>query len=180
MNLKYTQPPIECQSKLGCDRANMIALLYSLSNQHQYATGTSDPIVQVADVILEHTLCLSNFKVCNYKRELKELGILDYQIRKGLPTLYRLNLEVMRSEYGYNCFDSNFSDVPSAPKGKVAAATTENNNSKYSKNGYNKKQTSDNSKNNISYSNSSYIFKKPYENLKERENRMLENIKNNN
>ena len=161
MNLKYTQPPIECQSKLGCDRANMIALLYSLSNQRQYATGTSDPIVQVADVILEHTLCLSNFKVCNYKRELKELGILDYQIRKGLPTLYRLNLEVMRSEYGYDCFDSNYNDVPSAPKGKVADATTENNNSKYSKNGY-KKQTLDNSKNNISYSNSSYIFKKPH------------------
>lgn len=37
-----------------------------------------------------------------------------------------------------------------------------------------------NSENNISYSNSSYVFKKPYENLKERENRMLENIKNNN
>ena len=162
MNLKYTQPPIESQSKLGCDRANMIALLYSLSNQRQYATGTSDPIVQVADVILEHTLCLSNFKVCNYKRELKELGILDYQIRKGLPTLYRLNLEVMRSEYGYNCFDSNFSDVPSAPKEEVADATTENNNSKYSKNGYNKKQTSDNPKNNISYSNNSYVFKKPH------------------
>ena len=162
MNLKYTQPPIESQSKLGCDRANMIALLYSLSNQRQYATGTSDPIVQVADVILEHTLCLSNFKVCNYKRELKELGILDYQIRKGLPTLYRLNLEVMRSEYGYDCFDSNYSDVPSAPKEEVAAVTTENNKSKYSKNGYNKKQTLDNSKNNISYSSSSYIFKKPH------------------
>ena len=162
MNLKYTQPPIESQSKLGCDRANMIALLYSLSNQRQYATGTSDPIVQVADVILEHTLCLSNFKVCNYKRELKELGILDYQIRKGLPTLYRLNLEVMRSEYGYDCFDSNYSDVPSAPKEEVAAVTTENNKSKYSKNGYNKKQTLDNSKINISYSSSSYIFKKPH------------------
>lgn len=162
MNLKYTQPPIECQSKLGCARANMIALLYSLSNQRQYATGTSDPIVQVADVILEHTLCLSNFKVCNYKRELKELGILDYQIRKGLPTLYRLNLDVLKTEYGYDCFDSNYSDVPSAPKGKVADATTENNNSKYSKNGYNKKQTSDNSKNNISYSNNSYVFKKKH------------------
>ena len=162
MNLKYTQPPIECQSKLGCARANMIALLYSLSNQRQYATGTSDPIVQVADVILEHTLCLSNFKVCNYKRELKELGILDYQIRKGLPTLYRLNLDVLRTEYGYDCFDSNYDDVPSAPKEEVAAVTTENNKSKYSKNGYNKKQTSDNSKNNISYSNSSYVFKKPH------------------
>ena len=179
MNLKYTQPPIESQSKLGCDRANMIALLYSLSNQRQYATGTSDPIVQVADVILEHTLCLSNFKVCNYKRELKELGILDYQIRKGLPTLYRLNLEVMRSEYGYDCFDSNYSDVPSAPKEKVAAVTTENKKSKYSKNGYNKKQTSDNSKNNISYSNSYYVFKKPYENVQEKRDKLLEDIKNN-
>ena len=173
MNLKYTQPPIECQSKLGCARANMIALLYSLSNQRQYATGTSDPIVQVADVILEHTLCLSNFKVCNYKRELKELGILDYQIRKGLPTLYRLNLEVMRSEYGYDCFDSNYSDVPSAPKEEVAAVTTENKNSKYSKNGYNKKQTSDNSKNNISYSNNSYVFKKKHKRTDEELEKLL-------
>lgn len=180
MNLKYTQPPIECQSKLGCEKACMLALLYTFSKQSEYATGTGNPTIQVADVILEHTLCLSNFKVCNYKRELKELGILDYQIRKGLPTLYRLNLEVMRSEYGYDCFDSNYSDVPSAPKEEVAAATTENKKSKYSKNGYDKKQTLDNSKNNISYSNSSYVFKKPYENLKERENRMLENIKNNN
>lgn len=158
----------------------MLALLYTLSKQSEYATGTGNPAIQVADVILERTLGLSEFKVSTYKKELKELGILDYQIRKRLPTLYRLNLEVMRSEYGYDCFDSNYSDVPSAPKEEVAAVTTENKKSKYSKNGYNKKQTSDNSKNNISYSNSSYVFKKPYENLKEKENRMLENIKNNN
>ena len=180
MKLKFIQPPVESLSRLGCEKACMLALLYTLSKQSEYATGTSNPAIQVADVILERTLGLSEFKVSTYKKELKELGILDYQIRKRLPTLYRLNLEVMRSEYGYDCFDSNYSDVPSAPKEEVAAVTTENNNSKYSKNGYNKKQTLDNSKNNISYSNNSYVFKKPYENLKERENRMLENIKNNN
>lgn len=180
MKLKFIQHPVESLSRLGCEKACMLALLYTLSKQSEYATGTGNPAIQVADVILERTLGLSEFKVSTYKKELKELGILDYQIRKRLPTLYRLNLEVMRSEYGYDCFDSNYNDVPSAPKEKVAAVTTENKKSKYSKNGYNKKQTSDNSKNNISYSNSSYVFKKPYENLKEKENRMLENIKNNN
>ena len=175
MNLKYTQPPIECQSKLGGDKACMLALLYSLSNQKEYATGTENPIFQVADVIIERTVHLSNFKVCNYKRELKELGILDYQIRKGLPTLYRLNLDVLRTEYGYDCFDSNsnYSDVPSAPKGKVADATTENNNSKYSKNGYNKKQILDNPKNNISYSNNSYVFKKKHKRTDEELEKLL-------
>ena len=178
MKLKFIQPPVESLSRLGCEKACMLALLYTLSKQSEYATGTSNPAIQVADVILERTLGLSEFKVSTYKKELKELGILDYQIRKRLPTLYRLNLEVMRSEYGYDCFD-NYSDVPSAPKEEVAAVTTENKKSKYSKTGYNKKQTSDNSKNNISYSNSSYVFKKPYENIQEKRDKLLEDIKNN-
>ena len=37
-----------------------------------------------------------------------------------------------------------------------------------------------NSENNISYSNSSYVFKKPYENIQEKRDKLLENIKNNN
>ena len=86
---------------------------------------------------------------------------------------------MLRTEYGYDCFDSNYSDVPSAPKEEVAAVTTENKKSKYSKNGYNKKQTLDNSKNNISYSRSSYIFKKPYENIQEKRDKLLEDINNN-
>ena len=69
---------------------------------------------------------------------------------------------MIKTENGYDKFDSNYSDVPSAPKEEVADATTENKKSKYSKNGYNKKQTLDNSKNNISYSSSSYVFKKPH------------------
>lgn len=178
MKLKFIQPPVESLSRLGCEKACMLALLYTFSKQSEYATGTGNPAIQVADVILERTLGLSEFKVSTYKKELKELGILDYQIRKRLPTLYRLNLDVLRTEYGYDCFDSNYSDVPSAPKEEVAAATTENNNSKYSKNGY-KKQTLDNSKNNISYSRSSYVFKKPYENLQDYEKEILENINNN-
>lgn len=178
MKLKFIQPPVESLSRLGCEKACMLALLYTFSKQSEYATGTGNPTIQVADVILERTLGLSEFKVSTYKKELKELGILDYQIRKRLPTLYRLNLDVLRTEYGYDCFDSNYSDVPSAPKEEVAAATTENNNSKYSKNGY-KKQTLDNSKNNISYSRSSYVFKKPYENLQDYEKEILENINNN-
>ena len=172
MKLKFIQPPVESLSRLGCEKACMLALLYTLSKQSEYATGTSNPAIQVADVILERTLGLSEFKVSTYKKELKELGILDYQIRKRLPTLYRLNLDVLRTEYGY-------SDVPSAPKEEVAAVTTENKKSKYSKNGYNKKQTLDNSKNNISYSSSSYVFKKPYENLQDYEKEILENINNN-
>ena len=178
MKLKFIQPPVESLSRLGCEKACMLALLYTLSKQSEYATGTSNPAIQVADVILERTLGLSEFKVSTYKKELKELGILDYQIRKRLPTLYRLNLDVLRTEYGYDCFDSNYSDVPSAPKGKVADAT-ENNNSKYSKNAYNKKQTLDNSKNNISYSSSFYVFKKPYENIQEKRDKLLEDINNN-
>ena len=147
MKLKFIQPPVESLSRLGCEKACMLALLYTFSKQSEYATGTGNPAIQVADIILERTLRLSEFKVSTYKKELKEMGVLDYQVRKRLPTLYRLNLEVMRSEYGYDCFDSNYSDVPSAPKEEVAAATTtENKNSKYSKNGYNKKQTLDNSK----------------------------------
>ena len=176
MKLKFIQPPVESLSRLGCEKACMLALLYTLSKQSEYATGTGNPTIQVADVILERTLGLSEFKVSTYKKELKELGILDYQIRKRLPTLYRLNLDVLRTEYGYDCFDS---DVPSAPKEEVAAVTTENKKSKYSKNGYNKKQTLDNSKNNISYSNSSYVFKKPYENIQEKRDKLLEDIKNN-
>lgn len=178
MKLKFIQPPVESLSRLGCEKACMLALLYTLSKQSEYATGTSNPAIQVADVILERTLGLSEFKVSTYKKELKELGILDYQIRKRLPTLYRLNLDVLRTEYGYDCFDSNYSDVPSAPNGKVADAT-KNNNSKYSKNGYNKKQTLDNSKNNISYSRDSYVFKKPYENIQEKRDKLLEDINNN-
>ena len=160
----------------------MVALLYYLSKfeDNNKPVKNNRASVVMTDAVLQRELGISKYDVKKYRKELHEMGILDYQYRAAQPTQYWLNLDVLRNEYGYDCFDSNYNDVPSAPKGKVADATTENKNSKYSKNGYKKKQTSDNSKNNISYSNSSYVFKKPYENLKERENRMLENIKNNN
>lgn len=171
MNLKFTQPPVESQTKMGCEKACMLALLYCLSKQSEHTTGTENPTFQVADIIIQRTLRLSEFKVSTYKQELKELGVLDYQVRKRVPTQYRLNLEVMRLEYGYNCFDSNYSDAPSAPKEKVAAAATiENKNTKYSKNGYNKKQ---NSKNDIGYSNSSYVFKKKHKRTDEELEKLL-------
>ena len=161
----------------------MVALLYYLS---KYGDSNGEPVrkkiasVRLTDAELQRELGISKREVRNYRQELKERKIIDYQYRAAQPTIYWVNLDVLRTEYGYDCFDSNYNDVPSAPKEEVAAVTTENKKSKYSKNGYNKKQTLDNSKNNISYSSSSYVFKKPYENLKERENRMLENIKNNN
>ena len=160
----------------------MVALLYYLSKfeDNNKPVKNNRASVVMTDAVLQRELGISKYDVKKYRKELHEMGILDYQYRAAQPTQYWLNLDVLRNEYGYDCFDSNYGDVPSAPKEEVAAATTENKNSKYSKNGYNKKQTLNNSKNNISYSNNSYVFKKPYENLKERENKMLENIKNNN
>lgn len=143
----------------------MVALLYYLS---KYGDSTGEPVrkkiasVRLTDAELQRELGISKREVRNYRQELKERKIIDYQYRAAQPTIYWVNLDVLRTEYGYDRFDSNYSDVPSAPKEEVAAVTTENNKSKYSKNGYNKKQTLDNSKNNISYSNSSYIFKKPH------------------
>ena len=158
----------------------MVALLYYLS---KYGDSTGEPVrkkiasVRLTDAELQRELGISKREVRNYRQELKERKIIDYQYRAAQPTIYWVNLDVLRNEYGYDRFDSNYSDVPSAPKGKVADATTEKKNSKYSKN--NKKQTSDNSKNNISYSNSSYIFKKPYEYIQEKRDKLLEDIKNN-
>lgn len=143
----------------------MVALLYYLS---KYGDSTGEPVrkkiasVRLTDAELQRELGISKREVRNYRQELKERKIIDYQYRAAQPTIYWVNLDVLRTEYGYDRFDSNYSDVPSAPKEKVADATTENKKSKYSKNGYDKKQTSDNSKNNISYSNSSYVFKKPH------------------
>ena len=160
----------------------MVALLYYLS---KYGDSTGEPVrkkiasVRLTDAELQRELGISKREVRNYRQELKERRIIDYQYRAAQPTIYWVNLDVLRTEYGYDCFDSNYSDVPSAPKEEVAAATTENKKSKYSKNGYNKKQTLDNSKNNISYSRSSYVFKKPYENLQDYEKEILENINNN-
>ena len=65
-------------------------------------------------------------------------------------------------------------------KHSVIKSKNNSNNNKKKKEANKVVTSENNSKNNISYSNSSYVFKKPYENLKERENRMLENIKNNN
>lgn len=177
--LKYTTRKIviKTQGRLPL----MVALLYYLSKfEDNNPVNNNRASVKLTDAVLQRELGISKYDVKKYRKELHEMGILDYQYRAAQPTQYWLNIDVLRTEYGYDCFDSNYNDVPSAPKEKVAAVTTENKKSKYSKNGYNKKQTSDNSKNNISYSNSSYVFKKPYENLKEKENRMLENIKNNN
>lgn len=142
----------------------MVALLYYLSKfeDNNKPVKNNRASVVMTDAVLQRELGISKYDVKKYRKELHEMGILDYQYRAAQPTQYWLNLDVLRTEYGYDCFDSNYSDVPSAPKEKVADATTENNNSKYSKNGYNKKKTLDNSKNNISYSNSSYIFKKPH------------------
>ena len=143
----------------------MVALLYYLS---KYGDSTGEPVrkkiasVRLTDAELQRELGISKREVRNYRQELKERKIIDYQYRAAQPTIYWVNLDVLRTEYGYDRFDSNYSDVPSTPKEEVAAVTTENKKSKYSKNSYNKKQTSDNSKNNISYSNSSYIFKKPH------------------
>ena len=154
----------------------MVALLYYLS---KYGDSTGEPVrkkiasVRLTDAELQRELGISKREVRNYRQELKERKIIDYQYRAAQPTIYWVNLDVLRNEYGYDRFDSNYSDVPSAPKEEVAAATTENKNSKYSKNGYNKKQTSDNSKNNISYSNSSYIFKKPHKRTDEELEKLL-------
>ena len=143
----------------------MVALLYYLS---KYGDSTGEPVrkkiasVRLTDAELQRELGISKREVRNYRQELKERKIIDYQYRAAQPTIYWVNLDVLRTEYGYDRFDSNYSDVPSAPKEEVADATTENKKSKYSKNGYNKKQTLDNSKNNISYSSSSYVFKKPH------------------
>ena len=141
----------------------MVALLYYLS---KYGDSTGEPVrkkiasVRLTDAELQRELGISKREVRNYRQELKERKIIDYQYRAAQPTIYWVNLDVLRTEYGYERFDSDYSDVPSAPKEEVAAVTTENKKSKYSKNGYNKKQTSDNSKNNISYSDNSYVFKK--------------------
>lgn len=142
----------------------MVALLYYLSKfeDNNKPVKNNRASVVMTDAVLQRELGISKYDVKKYRKELHEMGILDYQYRAAQPTQYWLNLDVLRNEYGYDCFDSNYSDVPSAPKEEVAAVTTENNNSKYSKNGYNKKQTLDNSKNNISYSNNSYVFKKPH------------------
>ena len=140
----------------------MVALLYYLS---KYGDSTGEPVrkkiasVRLTDAELQRELGISKREVRNYRQELKERKIIDYQYRAAQPTIYWVNLDVLRTEYGYDRFDSNYSDVPSAPKEEVADATTENKKSKYSKNGYNKKQTLDNSKNNISYSSSSYVYK---------------------
>ena len=158
----------------------MVALLYYLSKfeDNNKPVKNNRASVVMTDAVLQRELGISKYDVKKYRKELHEMGILDYQYRAAQPTQYWLNLDVLRTEYGYDCFDSNYNDVPSAPKGKVADAT-ENNNSKYSKNSNNKKQTLDNSKNNISFSNSSYIFKKPYENVQEKRDKLLEDIKNN-
>ena len=154
----------------------MVALLYYLS---KYGDSTGEPVrkkiasVRLTDAELQRELGISKREVRNYRQELKERKIIDYQYRAAQPTIYWVNLDVLRTEYGYDRFDSNYSDVPSAPKEEVAAVTTENKKSKYSKNGYNKKQTLDNSKNNISYSNNFYIFKKPHKRTDEELEKLL-------
>ena len=160
----------------------MVALLYYLS---KYGDSTGEPVrkkiasVRLTDAELQRELGISKREVRNYRQELKERKIIDYQYRAAKPTIYWVNLDVLRTEYGYDRFDTNYNDVPSAPKEEVAAVTTDNNKSKYSKNSYNKKQILDNPKNNISYSNNSYIFKKPYENIQEKRDKLLEDINNN-
>lgn len=160
--LKYTTRKIVI--KFEGKASLMVALLYYLSKfeDNNKPVKNNRASVVMTDAVLQRELGISKYDVKKYRKELHEMGILDYQYRAAQPTQYWLNLDVLRTEYGYDCFDSNYSDVPSAPKEKVADATTENKKSKYSKNGYNKKQTSDNSKNNISYSNNSYVFKKPH------------------
>ena len=60
----------------------------------------------------------------------------------------------------------------------IKSKNNSNNNKK--KKETNKVVTSENnSKNNISYSSSSYVFKKPYENIQEKRDKLLEDINNN-
>ena len=65
-------------------------------------------------------------------------------------------------------------------KHSVIKSKNNSNNNKKKKEANKVVTSENNSKNNISYSNSSYVFKKPYENIQEKRDKLLEDIKNNN
>lgn len=64
-------------------------------------------------------------------------------------------------------------------KHSVIKSKNNSNNNKKKKEANKVVTSENNSKNNISYSNSSYVFKPPYENIQEKRDKLLEDINNN-
>ena len=105
-NCKALKTPIECLSKLGGIKTSMLSYFVYLSNHYDLndENRMENNSIQITNSILMSKFKLTEYQLMKTKKELKELGIITYELQPSLPTIYTINFPLLEKEYGYSCF----------------------------------------------------------------------------
>ena len=105
-NCKALKTPIECLSKLGGIKTSMLSYFVYLSNHYDLndENRMENNSIQITNSILMSKFKLTEYQLIKTKKELKELGIITYELQPSLPTIYTINFPLLEKEYGYSPF----------------------------------------------------------------------------
>ena len=98
--------PTDSTSKLGCIESIMLSFFVYLSNHYDWTDENreNNNIIQITDEELMSELYLSEYQVREYRRDMKNKGIVDFQISPSIPITYTINFPLLEKEYGYSPF----------------------------------------------------------------------------
>ena len=96
----------ESTSKLGCGVSTLLSFFVYLSNHYDWTDENreNNNIIQITDKELMSELNISKYQVRKYRRDMKNKGIVDFQISPSIPITYKINFPLIENEYGYSPF----------------------------------------------------------------------------
>lgn len=98
--------PTDSTLKLGCRESIMLSFFVYLSNHYDWTDENreNNNIIQITDKELMNELNISKYQVRKYRRDMKNKGIVDFQISPSIPITYKINFPLIEKEYGYSPF----------------------------------------------------------------------------
>ena len=96
----------ESTSKLGCGVSTLLSFFVYLSNHYDWTDENreNNNIIQITDKELMNELNISKYYIRKYRRDMKNKGIVDFQIKPSTPITYKINFPLIEKEYGYSPF----------------------------------------------------------------------------
>lgn len=103
---QFLTTPIDSISKLRCKETLMLSFFVYLSNHYDWTDENreNNNVIQITDKELMSELNISKYYVRKYRRDMKNKGIVDFQIRPSTPITYKINFPLIEKEYGYSPF----------------------------------------------------------------------------
>lgn len=98
--------PTDSTLKLGCSESIMLSFFVYLSNHYDWTDENreNNNIIQITDKELMSELNISKYYIRKYRRDMKNKGIVDFQISPSNPITYKINFPLIEKEYGYSPF----------------------------------------------------------------------------